>query len=71
MTATPSSRAVARSPILGSSMSSANGEYSTWMAVIGCTACARRSVVAEHSDKPRYVTFPALNIVCEQEGTAI
>lgn len=32
--------------------------YSTWTAVIGCTLWARRRVSAEHSDKPRYFTFP-------------
>lgn len=34
--------------------------YSIWTAVIGCTLYARRSVVAEHSDSPRYLTFPSL-----------
>jgi hypothetical protein len=57
---TPSSRAVLRRSIFGSSMSSENGEYSIWRALIGCTACARRSVDAEHSERPRYLTLPCL-----------
>lgn len=57
----PSSLAALNSPIFSSSMSSVKGEYSTWMAEMGCTAWARRSVAAEHSERPRYLTFPSLN----------
>lgn len=60
MIATPSSRAVFRRANLSSSISRVNGEYSTCKADIGCTAWARRSVLAEHSEIPRYLTFPAL-----------
>ena len=61
-TGIPSSRAVASSPSFGSgfSMSSVNGEYSTWTAVIGCTACARRNAAGDGSESPRYLTFPSL-----------
>lgn len=34
--------------------------YSIWIAEIGCTACARRIVVGVASERPRYLTFPAL-----------
>jgi len=41
-------------------MSKVKGEYSTWMAEMGWTACALRRVEAEISESPRYLTFPAL-----------
>ena len=40
-------------------MSVLNGEYSICTAAIGCTACARRSVAADTSDRPRWRTRPA------------
>lgn len=49
-TAIPSSRAVLRTS--SSSMSSAKREYSTWMALMGWTLCARRMVEAVHSERP-------------------
>ena len=35
-------------------------EYSDWSAAIGWTACARRIVAAEASERPRWRTFPAV-----------
>ena len=57
---TPSSLAVFKRPMVSSSMSKVKGEYSTWMAEMGWTACALRRVEAEISESPRYLTFPAL-----------
>lgn len=59
-TATPSSRAVRRMSTWGFSMSTENGLYSTWMAVMGWTAWARRSVAAETSQRPRWRILPCL-----------
>ena len=44
-------------------MSRVKGEYSTWIAKIGCIACALRRVEAEISESPMYLTFPALEQV--------
>ena len=33
-------------------------EYSVWIALTGCTACARRIVVAFASDRPKCSTLP-------------
>lgn len=52
-TLTPNSRAVASRPICGFSISKMNGEYSTSMAAMGWTACARRRLVLEHSERPK------------------
>ena len=40
-------------------MSRVKREYSVCSAVIGWMACARRIVVAEASDRPRWRTLPA------------
>jgi hypothetical protein len=53
----PSSRSVGR---ISSSTSRVQREYSGCRAVIGWTLCARRTVAADASDRPRYFTFPAV-----------
>ena len=53
----PSSRQVSR---ISSSGSRVQSEYSDWSAEIGCTACARRIVAADASDRPRWRTLPAV-----------
>lgn len=63
---TPNSLAVSNNAILGSSMSKTKGEYSTCTADIGWTACARRRALAEHSERPRYLTLPSLQKKCRQ-----
>jgi hypothetical protein len=57
---TPSSRAAVKTAIFGSSLSKVNGEYSTWIADIGWTLCARRRVSPVHSQIPMYLTLPSL-----------
>ena len=47
--------------MVSSSISKVKGEYSTWMAEMGWTACALRRVEAEISESPRCLTFPALD----------
>lgn len=59
-TVIPSSRQVRNKSILGSSISSVKGEYSTWYAAMGWTAFARRTVLAVHSESPIYFVLPAL-----------
>jgi hypothetical protein len=34
-------------------------DHSSWIAVMGCTACALRMVDAEASESPRYLTLPS------------
>jgi len=60
MILTSSSLAVFKSPMVSSSMSKVKGEYSTWIAEMGWTACALRRVEAEISESPMCLTFPAL-----------
>ncbi len=59
-TVTPSSRAACRAPIFGSSPSRVKGEYSTWIAEIGWTLCARLRVSPLHSQIPMYLILPSL-----------
>ena len=72
---TPSSLAVFRSPTVSSSISKVKGEYSTWIAEMGWTACALRRVEAEISESPRYLIFPALERmsipICERRGSIL
>lgn len=44
----------------GCSMSVVKGEYSICMAVMGWMACARRRVVEETSERPRWEILPSL-----------
>ena len=43
-------------------------EYSLWIAVTGCTACARRMVFALASDSPKCRTFPCSDQVLDRAG---
>ena len=54
----PNSRHAFNIPIV--SISNRKAEYSTWTAEMGCTACARRMVCSEHSDRPMCLILPAL-----------
>jgi hypothetical protein len=54
--AIPSSRHAVITVASGSRVQS---EYSDWSAVIGWTACARRSVATDTSESPRKRTLPA------------
>lgn len=64
----------------GPSMSSVQGLYSTCTAAMGCTACPRRRVADEHSEKPMCLILPSLlregaggrrESSCQREGRAI
>ena len=46
--------------MLGYSMSIVKGEYSTWTALMGWMAWARRREAEETSERPRYLIFPSL-----------
>ena len=45
--------------MISSSTSRDHSDHSSWTAVIGWTACARRMVAALASDRPKYFTFPS------------
>lgn len=60
--ATPSSRQDLRMSEFENSMSSLNRLYSFCTAVMRWTACARRKVAAETSDRPRCRIFPRLQV---------
>lgn len=56
---------MARREVEADSVSSVKGLYSIWTAAIGWTAWARRSVLDEHSERPRWRTLPALWVEAE------
>ena len=60
MMETPRERAVARREVEGDSISVVKGEYSIWTAEMGWMAWARRRVVEEISERPRYFILPSL-----------
>ena len=61
---TPSSVAVCTKLGGNCSVCNMNGEYSIWMAEMGCTAWARHKPAAVQSERPRYLTFPSLDETC-------
>lgn len=66
MTATPSSRQVARRLVpLAFSMSIAKGEYSIWTASTWAILQARRTVVELTSERPMYLILPSLVVVSQ------
>ena len=62
MMATPRERQVERREVEGDSMSVVKGEYSIWTAEMGWMAWARRRVVEEISERPRYLILPSLRV---------